>query len=144
MDSLTAMQKGIDFVVVLHCLQDHIECKQCPTTGLVRAFGPELAEVPLLATRLELQGNGLAPLLLRSLELALLEAGVSRVIMPALPLPEVPLPDQALLPGRQNLVCRRLWNLLQACRCIKTSLLAIPLPDQAMLAGRPSYLLFTQ
>ena len=67
----------------------------------MRAFGPELAELPLLATRPELQGNGLAPLLLRSLETALLEAGVSRVIMPALPLPEVPLPDQAQLPGRQ-------------------------------------------
>ena len=58
----------------------------------MRAFGPELAEVPLLTTRAELQGNGLGPLLLHSLEAALLLAGVSKVIMPALPLQEAPLP----------------------------------------------------
>ena len=78
--------------------------KCCKAAGLVRVFGPELAEVPLLATRPELQGNGLAPFLLHSLETALLDAGVTTVIMPALPLPQAPLPEgplpaQATEPG---------------------------------------------
>lgn len=59
----------------------------------MRAFGPDLAEVPLLATRHELQGNGLGPLLLHSIETALLKAGVRHVIMPALPLSEGLSPD---------------------------------------------------
>lgn len=57
-------------------------------TALVRAFGPEMAEVPLLATRHELQGNALGPALLHSIEEALQQAGVTAVIMPALPLSE--------------------------------------------------------
>ena len=66
----------------------------------MRAFGPELTEVPLLATRHELQGNALGPLLLQQIERTLLQAGVTCVIMPALPLPagpssEAPLPNQA-------------------------------------------------
>ena len=73
--------------------------KCCKAAGLVRVFGPELAEVPLLATRPELQGNGLAPLLLHSLETALLDAGVTTIIMPSLPLPHAPLPDQAVSSG---------------------------------------------
>lgn len=56
--------------------------------------------MPLLATRHELQGNALGPLLLQQIEQTLLHAGVSCVIMPALPLPagpssEAPLPNQA-------------------------------------------------
>lgn len=72
--------------------------------ALVRAFGPDMAEVPLLATRHELQGNALAPALLHSIEAALLQAGVKAVIMPALPLseglsPEAPwAPEQRALP----------------------------------------------
>lgn len=77
--------------------------------ALVRAFGPDMAEVPLLATRHELQGNALAPALLHSIEEALLEAGVRAVIMPALPLteglsPEAPLaPAQSALPLSEGL-----------------------------------------
>lgn len=71
----------------------------------MRAFGPDLAEVPLLATRPELQGNRLAPLLLHSIEAGLLGIGVKKIIMPALHLPEVPLPlpslDQATLSGTE-------------------------------------------
>lgn len=74
------------------------------SVALVRAFGPDMAEVPLLATRHELQGNALAPALLHSIEAALLQAGVKAVIMPALPLseglsPEAPwAPEQRALP----------------------------------------------
>ena len=67
---------------------------------MVRAFGPELAEVPLLATRHELRGNALAPLLLHQMESTLLAAGVTKVIMPALPLTEGPPPEAPLLPGQ--------------------------------------------
>ena len=78
-----------------------IDCVCMCDTALVRAFGPELAEVPLLATRHELQGNALGPTLLHSIEETLQQAGVKAVIMPALPLseglsPEVPLaPEQS-------------------------------------------------
>lgn len=106
--------------------------------ALVRAFGPELAEVPLLATRYELQGNALAPLLLHHIEHTLLQAGVTRIIMPALPMPEAPspeapLPDQAALPVTAS--NPKPWGslvgytmpspaqLLQACR---TSMLQLP------------------
>ena len=67
----------------------------------MRAFGPGLAEVPLLATRHELQGNALAPLLLHNSEVSLLQAGVSSIIMPALTLPEGPSPEAALPSGQQ-------------------------------------------
>ena len=66
---------------------------------MVRAFGPELAELPLLATRHELQGNALGPLLLHHVEKTLLAAGVTKVIMPALPLSEGPLPEAPAAPG---------------------------------------------
>ena len=65
----------------------------------MRAFGPELAEVPLLATRHELQGNALAPLLLCNIEKALHQAGVQNVIMPALPLSEGLSPEAPLAAG---------------------------------------------
>lgn len=77
----------------------------------MHVFGPELAEVPLLTTRAELQGNGLGPLLLHNLEAALLQAGVGKVIMPALPLPELPLME-ALPPTGRN-ACP-LWQLAAA------------------------------
>lgn len=67
--------------------------------ALVRAFGPELAEVPLLATRHELQGNALGPALLHSLEETLQQAGVKAVIMPALPLSEGLSPEVPLVPA---------------------------------------------
>ncbi|KAL0045181.1 hypothetical protein WJX82_011267 [Trebouxia sp. C0006] len=108
------------------------------SVALVRAFGPELAEVPLLATRHELQGNALAPLLLHQVEHTLLQTGVSRIIMPALPLPEgpspeAPLPGQAALPVTPSGL--KPWGslvgyampspaqLLEACR---TSMLQLP------------------
>ena len=110
----------------------------CFNAALVRAFGPELAEVPLLATRHELQGNALAPLLLHQIESTLLQAGVTCIIMPALPLPEgpspeAPLPDQAALPMTASGL--KPWGsfvgyampspakLLEACR---TSMLQLP------------------
>lgn len=68
--------------------------------ALVRAFGPEMAEVPLLATRHELQGNALGPALLHSIEEALQQAGVKAVIMPALPLSEGLSPEAPLAPER--------------------------------------------
>lgn len=55
------------------------------SVGSLRVFGPELAEVDLLATRQELQGNGLAHILQQALESALLALGVRLVAMPALP-----------------------------------------------------------
>ena len=66
--------------------------------ALVRAFGPEMAEVPLLATRHELQGNALGPALLHSIEEALQQAGVKAVIMPALPLSNGHSPEAPLAP----------------------------------------------
>lgn len=42
-----------------------------------------MAEVPIIATRRELRGNGLARLLLRALEATLVEAGCKMVIMPS-------------------------------------------------------------
>ncbi len=110
----------------------------CFNAALVRAFGPELAEVPLLATRHELQGNALAPLLLHQVERTLLQAGVTRIIMPALPLPEgpsleAPLPGQAAPPVTPSGL--KPWGssvgyampspaqLLEACR---TSMLQLP------------------
>jgi len=110
----------------------------CFNAALVRAFGPELAEVPLLATRHELQGNALAPLLLHQVEHTLLQAGVTCIIMPALPLPEgpspeAPLPDQAAphvtasgLKPWGSLVGYAMPSpaqLLEACR---TSMLQLP------------------
>ncbi|DBB07124.1 TPA: hypothetical protein ACH3X1_011698 [Trebouxia sp. C0004] len=104
------------------------------SVALVRAFGPELAEVPLLATRHELQGNALAPLLLHQVEHTLCQAGVTCIIMPALPLPEAPLPNQAAPPfGTASGL--KPWGslvgyampspaqLLEACR---TSMLQLP------------------
>ena len=67
-------------------------------TALVHVFGPELAEVPLLATRHELQGNALGPTLLHSIEQTLQQAGVKAVIMPALPLSEGLSPDAPVVP----------------------------------------------
>lgn len=57
----------------------------CLRAGSLRVFGPELAEVALLATRQELQGNGLAHILQQALESALLALGVRLVAMPTLP-----------------------------------------------------------
>ncbi len=51
--------------------------------GLVRTHGAEVAEVPLLAVRPELEGNGLGAALLAQLESALLAAGVKLLVMPA-------------------------------------------------------------
>ena len=62
-----------------------MRCLACLRAGLLRVFGPELAEVALLATRQELQGNGLAHILQQALESALLALGVRLVAMPALP-----------------------------------------------------------
>ena len=62
-----------------------MRCPLCLRPGLLRVFGPELAEVALLATRQELQGNGLAHILQQALESALLALGVHLVAMPALP-----------------------------------------------------------
>ncbi|KAK9903346.1 hypothetical protein WJX75_003447 [Coccomyxa subellipsoidea] len=53
--------------------------------GLVRAHGAEVAEVPILAVRPELQGNGLGRALLAQLESALLAAGVKLLVLPAVP-----------------------------------------------------------
>ncbi len=115
-----------------------ISTKLCFIAALVRAFGPELAELPLLATRHELQGNALAPLLLHQVEHTLLQAGVTRIIMPALPLPEGPSPE-APLPGQAappvtpsglkpwgslaGYVMPSPAQLLEACR---TSMLQLP------------------
>ncbi|KAA6429590.1 MAG: hypothetical protein FRX49_00025, partial [Trebouxia sp. A1-2] len=82
--------------------------------------------------------NALAPLLLHHIEHTLLQAGVTRIIMPALPMPEAPspeapLPDQAALPVTAS--NPKPWGslvgytmpspaqLLQACR---TSMLQLP------------------
>ena len=54
-------------------------------------LGPDVAELPALAVRPELQGNGLGRLLLALLENALLEAGVKLLAMPAL----VPYPSSS-------------------------------------------------
>ena len=54
-------------------------------------LGPDVAELPALAVRPELQGNGLGRLLLALLENALLEAGVKLLAMPAL----VPFPSSS-------------------------------------------------
>lgn len=79
--------------------------------ALVRAFGPDMAEVPLLATRHELQGNALGPALLHSIEAALLQAGVKAVIMPALPLSEGLSPEAPSAPG-QSAVGPKPWGTL--------------------------------
>ena len=80
----------------------------------MRAFGPELAEVPLLATRHELQGNALAPLLLHNIEKALHQAGVRNVIMPALPLSEGLSPEAALTIEQKtgNALVQKPWGIL--------------------------------
>ena len=65
---------------------------QCPPyAGVVRALGAEVAELPALAVRPELQGNALGRLLLSVLEAVLREAGVKLVAMPAL----VPFPTSS-------------------------------------------------
>ncbi len=53
----------------------------------MRAHGAEVAEVPVLAVRPELQGNGLGRALLGQLESALLAAGVKLLVLPAVPQP---------------------------------------------------------
>ena len=69
--------------------------------GLFRVLGPDVAELPALAVRPELQGNGLGRLLLALLESALLEAGVKLLAMPALvPFPSSS-PKQAALENGQ-------------------------------------------
>ena len=50
--------------------------------ALVRVLGPDVAEVPVLAVRPDLQGNGLGARLLALLEAGLLAAGVRMVAMP--------------------------------------------------------------
>ena len=84
----------------------------CCHTALVRAFGPEMAEVPLLATRHELQGNALGPALLHSIEETLQQAGVRAVIMPALPLSEGLSPEAPLAPEQTaaNVVGPKPWG----------------------------------
>ena len=62
-----------------------------PYVGVVRALGAEVAELPALAVRPELQGNTLGRLLLAALEDVLREAGVKLVAMPAL----VPFPTSS-------------------------------------------------
>ena len=62
-----------------------------PNAGVVRALGAEVAELPALAVRPELQGNSLGRLLLALLEDALREAGVKLIAMPAL----VPFPTSS-------------------------------------------------
>ena len=62
-----------------------MRCLMRLRAGLLRVYGPELAEVALLATRQELQGNGLAHILQQAAESALLALGVLLVAMPALP-----------------------------------------------------------
>ena len=64
---------------------------------MFRVLGPDVAELPALAVRPELQGNGLGRLLLALLENALLEAGVKLLAMPAL----VPFPSSR--PGKAAL-----------------------------------------
>lgn len=51
----------------------------------MRAHGAEVAEVPILAVRPELQGNDLGRALLAQLESALLAAGVKLLVLPAVP-----------------------------------------------------------
>ena len=48
----------------------------------MRALGPDVAEVPVLAVRPDLQGNGLGHRLLAPLEAALLGAGIRMMAMP--------------------------------------------------------------
>lgn len=50
----------------------------------MRVLGAEVAEMPALAVRPELQGNSLGRLLLALLETAVKEAGVKLLAMPAL------------------------------------------------------------
>ena len=50
--------------------------------AVVRALGPDVAEVPVLAVRPDLQGNALGRCLLALLEANLLAAGVRMVTMP--------------------------------------------------------------
>ena len=66
--------------------------------------------MPLLATRHELRGNALAPLLLHHIESTLLAAGVTKVIMPALPLTEGPIPEAPLPPGQFGTTLGQLGN----------------------------------
>ena len=75
---------------------------QClPNAGVIRALGAEVAELPALAVRPELQGNSLGRLLLALLEGALREAGVKLIAMPALvPFPSSS-PKQGLAPDGQ-------------------------------------------
>ena len=69
--------------------------------GVFRVLGPDVAELPVLAVRPELQGNGLGRLLLALLENALLEARVKLLAMPALvPFPSSS-PQQAALQNGQ-------------------------------------------
>ena len=90
------------------------------SAALVRAFGPELAEVPLLATRHELQGNSLGPLLLHTIQTALLKAGVKKIILPALHLAEGPLQEPSLPPGQTGIA----------------PVAAGPLPEPALPSGQ--------
>ena len=64
-------------------------------------LGAEVAEMPALAVRPELQGNSLGRLLLALLETAVKEAGVKLLAMPALvPFPS-PSPKQGAAPMLQ-------------------------------------------
>lgn len=65
----------------------------------MRVFGPELAEVPLLATRPDLRGNGLGRTLLGALESHLAAIGVTSIAMPALPMGAPVLESPAAAPG---------------------------------------------
>ena len=69
--------------------------------GVVRVLGAEVAEMPALAVRPELQGNSLGRLLLALLETAVKEAGVKLLAMPALvPFPS-PSPELGAAPMLQ-------------------------------------------
>lgn len=58
--------------------------------ALLRALGPQLAELPLLAVRPEVQQNRLGPLLLSAVEAALAGAGVRALLAPAFVAPGIP------------------------------------------------------
>eukprot|EP00884_Botryococcus_braunii_P000177 jgi/Botrbrau1/1015/Bobra.114_1s0053.1 len=51
--------------------------------ALVRVLGEEAAEIPIIATRRELRGNGLARILLRAVEGTLLDCGCRLAVMPS-------------------------------------------------------------
>ena len=94
--------------------------------GVIRVLGPDLAEVPALAVRPELQGNSLGCLLLALLENAVREAGVKLIAMPALvPFPssspkQAPASDGQATANEQA----RLFAMLKVLCCIASATLS--------------------